>query len=467
VLRPIRTELLIACVAAVAAVCSTAPADAVDFQEIPGLIEATDISDDGSTVVGTQYPVTGPFTVNAVRWRRGEELDILGDFAGGEHYSEGLGISGDGSIIVGRGEYDRFVVVDPVFGDFYTEEKKAAFRWTSDSGLQSLRPYSRETPNSVATAITSDGETIFGVHGYSIYVYGNDSFRWTESEGLQPAPIPVNDASSDGNVLVGIEATSGQSPHYVLRWTPTNGIEQLPIPSGLAFEDAPPLQISGDGNVVWGNRYKVINGSFHDYPYIWTEAGGYVPLLNDMPTGINIKFFDTSENGTMFVGEHHDFDPPHTWRAIVWSETAGITFLDELLPKLGIDLTGWQLRRATGVSADGSVIVGRGMNPNGQFSSWIVTLPMLVGDYNADGMVDAADYVVWRHTLGSTDDLHADGDLSGIVDDADYALWKANYGRTLLSSAQSASVASVPEPSVLVLVPLGLVALTSRRWTRR
>jgi hypothetical protein len=52
----------------------------------------------------------------------------------------------------------------------------------------------------------------------------------------------------------------------------------------------------------------------------------------------------------------------------------------------------------------------------------------LAGDYNYSGVVDAADYVVWRKTLGSTDDLRADGDNDADVDQDDYAVWRANFG---------------------------------------
>ena len=40
----------------------------------------------------------------------------------------------------------------------------------------------------------------------------------------------------------------------------------------------------------------------------------------------------------------------------------------------------------------------------------------LPGDYNFNGVVDAADYIVWRKSLGSTNDLRADGDGNGSVD---------------------------------------------------
>jgi hypothetical protein len=66
----------------------------------------------------------------------------------------------------------------------------------------------------------------------------------------------------------------------------------------------------------------------------------------------------------------------------------------------------------------------------------------LSGDFNGDGSVNAADYVVWRNGLGST---HTQ---------ADYELWRANFGRTA-ASGQSVHSA-VPEP---MTVPMALLAL--------
>ena len=55
----------------------------------------------------------------------------------------------------------------------------------------------------------------------------------------------------------------------------------------------------------------------------------------------------------------------------------------------------------------------------------------LPGDYNFNGVVDAADYSVWRDTVGSTNDLRADGDSDGMIDADDYDFWKANFGNVL------------------------------------
>jgi hypothetical protein len=92
--------------------------------------------------------------------------------------------------------------------------------------------------------------------------------------------------------------------------------------------------------------------------------------------------------------------------------------------------------------------------------------PTLVGDYNGDGVVDAADYTVWRDTLGETGPgLAADGNGDLLVDAADYALWRSNFGQSLASGSMSLDAAAVPEPSSLVAAIMtgGIGLLVARR----
>jgi len=93
-------------------------------------------------------------------------------------------------------------------------------------------------------------------------------------------------------------------------------------------------------------------------------------------------------------------------------------------------------------------------------------VPPLAGDYNGDGTVNAADYTVWRNTLGETNVLLADGNNNGVVDYADYGVWKINFGAT--GSAQaSATDAAVPEPSsVGLLAGLLTMVIAAGRDTR-
>jgi CSLREA domain-containing protein len=66
----------------------------------------------------------------------------------------------------------------------------------------------------------------------------------------------------------------------------------------------------------------------------------------------------------------------------------------------------------------------------------------LPGDYNFDGVVDAADYIVWRATLGATNDLRADGNGNSIVDNGDYTFWQTHFGNTFAGAAASSTIAA-------------------------
>jgi hypothetical protein len=95
-----------------------------------------------------------------------------------------------------------------------------------------------------------------------------------------------------------------------------------------------------------------------------------------------------------------------------------------------------------------------------------VTL-VLAGDYNGNGVVDAADYSVWRDSFGSTTKLAADGNFDGVVDRADYDVWKIAFA-TAGGSGVYLSASNAPEPTTaayLLVVFAGQVLC--RRCRRR
>jgi hypothetical protein len=81
--------------------------------------------------------------------------------------------------------------------------------------------------------------------------------------------------------------------------------------------------------------------------------------------------------------------------------------------------------------------------------------PALPGDYNLNGVVDSADYLVWRKAFGQTvpQFSSADGDGSSIVNNADYDVWRSHFGQTLPPGAGSEanSVAAFTEPVARVV----------------
>jgi hypothetical protein len=90
----------------------------------------------------------------------------------------------------------------------------------------------------------------------------------------------------------------------------------------------------------------------------------------------------------------------------------------------------------------------------------------LPGDFNGDGRVDAADYTVWRNSLGQEGKgLAADGIRNGIVDEADYWLWKHNFGR-VADGALLGGNSQVPEPRSFLLAGLALAALVAARGAK-
>lgn len=92
----------------------------------------------------------------------------------------------------------------------------------------------------------------------------------------------------------------------------------------------------------------------------------------------------------------------------------------------------------------------------GDADSFFDPTPAWSGDFNGDGVVNMADFVVWRNTFGlSGIGLAADGNGDGMINDADVGVWSANLGRTL--EAASSSTAAVPEPNAVLIAALLLV----------
>jgi GH35 family endo-1,4-beta-xylanase len=122
---------------------------------------------------------------------------------------------------------------------------------------------------------------------------------------------------------------------------------------------------------------------------------------------------------------------------------------------------GWNTDLTATVAADGTIeftgfygdyeltVGGQTLDMTLSKGDSLYSIVVAAGDYNADGIVDAADYTVWRDTLGSTIDLRADGNGNEVIDDADFNLWRERFGT---SYADSAATATVPEPASFAFV---------------
>jgi hypothetical protein len=117
---------------------------------------------------------------------------------------------------------------------------------------------------------------------------------------------------------------------------------------------------------------------------------------------------------------------------------------------------------ATGMPAPDDV----GIHPAGTHIAGILSVINPAGDYNRNRVVDAADYVVWRNTMGqSGPGLAADGNDNNQVDVGDYNVWRAHFGQTAASGTVlgSSTTAAVPEPTASVMLLTGILATCCRR----
>ncbi|MCH2119012.1 MAG: hypothetical protein MK161_15075 [Pirellulales bacterium] len=142
--------------------------------------------------------------------------------------------------------------------------------------------------------------------------------------------------------------------------------------------------------------------------------------------------------GTLAVTLLDSFTPldGHTFDILDFNSVSGD--FDSLNLPGGFD---WNWDVNTGVLSVGSVVGG------------------LAGDYDGNGVVDAADYTIYMDNLGGDSAvLGGNGSGASTVGQADYLLWKSGFGNT----SGSGSSAAIPEPTALLLALLALAAAPVR-----
>lgn len=311
--------------------------------------QAYGVSGDGSTVVGrsTRGSSQKPF-----RWSNATGIVDLGDLPGGNNIGEANRASANGSVVVG------FSSSGPALTD------REAFRWTVSGGMTGLGFLQPDRRDSRARGVSNDGQVITGE---AITSQGRRAFRWTESTGMVSlGTLPGStdslgsDVSGDGSVIV------GSSGSEAFRWTSNGGMVGLGFIPGGAVSAA--IATSLDGNTVVGEAYDSSN---RQTAFRWSLGLGMQSL--GLPTGATSSLAnDVSANGGVVAGRLVSSGTQH---AFVWDSVNGHRRVRDVLTDLGVDMTGWRLSEATGVSADGSAIVGWGLNPNNDREAWRAVIP--------------------------------------------------------------------------------------------
>ncbi len=393
----------LACAAVLVCVGGSALAVEPGFQglgDLPGgttFSEAYAISADGTSVVGYSSSTSG---FQAYRWRKIGGMAGLGDLPGGAFSSIGLGASTNGNVVVGRG-----------LGNNGNE----AFRYEAGNFVALGGTISGGVLGSQASACSSDANVIVGAR--EIAGFQREACRWVKNgasytlqglgdlSGGQVFSI-ANGCSADGSVVVGSGSTATTSEAF--RWTQSGGIVSLGtlgLEGGTAEAYSEANACSADGSIVVG----VSAGTTDTMAFVWTSATGVMSPLGDFAGGaVDSNALACSADGRVIVGYGTSAAGQH---AMIWTSRTGVQELQSKLTAAGVNLAGWTLRQATGISSDGTMICGIGINPQGLSEAWIATLPLACdADFNGDGFLDFTDFDDFVNAFEAGD---ASGDFNG------------------------------------------------------
>jgi probable HAF family extracellular repeat protein len=341
---------------------------AASFQglgDLPGgsVFSAADaIAADGNVVVGySSSSLSGASSYEAVRWTATNGMIGLGDLAGGTFSSFAFGVSADGSVIVGQGD---------------STNGTEAFRWTQATGMVGLGDLAGSSFFSVANGVSGNGQVVVGFGTSTLSGTRSEAFRWTMASGMVGlGDLPGGNfdsqafgVSADGSFIVGKSSSSNGVPSEAFRWTTTNGMVGLGDLPGSQFNSIA-YAVSAGGSVVVGRGFSSAYGT--PEAFRWTAATGLVGLGHLACDTYSIAHA-VSGDGLVIVG---DSDTSSGDCAFIWDAQNGIRNLHQVLvTDYGLNLTGWQLYGARGVSSDGKIIVGYGINPSGKTEGWIANL---------------------------------------------------------------------------------------------
>lgn len=307
------------------------------------------VSANGEVVVGTSASATG---MTAFVWTESGGLTALPMLTGGTS-ATAYAASADGSLLVGSSD---------------SASGQQACIW-SNGQVTGLSDLAGGIFQSEARDVSDDGAVIVG---YGTSASGREAFRWTagvmtglgdlaggsyQSEALAVSP--------DGTRVTGYGTASSQS---VITWNAIDGLQNY-------YSAATAYGISADGSQLAGYvnaTFIIPNIITLNYRRASRWNNGTATVLGPESTGQSVDsvFNGMTPDAALAVGSFKNSSGPYY--AVSHDAFNGIRNLKDVLTNGGIDMTGWELTAATAISTDGSVIVGYGINPDGQQEAWVI-----------------------------------------------------------------------------------------------
>jgi hypothetical protein len=223
-------------------------------------------------------------------------------------------------------------------------------------------------PYSAAVALSADGRVVYGFNKDSL---GNQiGFRWTHSEGVTLLGLPPGSAgsgpagratSADGSIAVGGETYGPGGVGFVYRHG--KGISALPLAAGGTW--------TGAFAITPGGHFIVGSGDSTAFP-----SGEFLVWHDGKVLSLGLPSAETSTNNTNFGGVTAGGRVVVTFdnNSSYFHNRHGWFNLQAVLEVAGVDLTDWSSLLAFGVSSDGRLVFGSGINSTG-YEGFVVKLP--------------------------------------------------------------------------------------------
>ncbi|HYE62754.1 MAG TPA: hypothetical protein VD997_12230 [Phycisphaerales bacterium] len=244
------------------------------------------------------------------------------------------------------------------------------FRWTSSTGTQSVPG----TLNGNIWGVSGNGQYLVGEVTDTQLPFARRAFRWSEAGGLQELGFidgsqsaTARGVNGDGSVIVG-SSVLPSSPGVLteaFRWTESGGMVNLGSLSGHP-RGSVAYRVTTDGSIVVGS---VSHSSLAEVAFRWTAADGMV-ALGAHPSGGGTVATGVSADGNVIVGTAAgDF-------GFIWTPAGRVADMKSYFLQLGLSqVAGWTLYDNFDVSDDGRVIVGTGVNPEGRIEGFYAVIP--------------------------------------------------------------------------------------------
>jgi glucose/arabinose dehydrogenase len=368
------------------------------------------------------------------------------------------------------------LVVDPLTGDLFVT------RATDTDGLpggvhhpQVLRLNSNDggrTASSITVILNMVGETQGQSHQVSnatigpdgmLYIHNGDGFDSSTAlnlnsyrgkilrmnlNGTAPADNPLYNAGDGINARDYIYAYGFRNP-FGGAWRASDG-KHYEVENGNALDRL--VRVDRGGNYDWNGSDASL---LPDARYVWNPAHAPVNITFVQPETFGGSLFPAAKQDHAFVSES---GPTYA---------LGPQLYGKRIVEFTFDASGNVIGSPTTfieyVGTGYATVVGLSAGPDGLYFTELYKdqdvvspidagarvfrvrfAPAGNGDFNSDGSVDAADYIVWRKTLGTTGIpayFGADGDGDTTIDQDDYTVWRNHFG-LMLSAAGAGSAAS-------------------------